>query len=278
LGQDLEQTEDGLFRIAQRVAKDRIISTIDPETRHGHKTSARGFDGYKGHIAVDPDSEIITATHVTAGNAGDASQAETLLKDVLPVPNPDDQARAEHPPAESAEVYGDASYGSAELLEKVQAGGLHAYLKVQLPAPPHRGLFSLEDFKIDVQGGTAACPRGIVVKLRTATNGTRVGDFRGHCADCPLRARCTSSKNGRTIGLHPKYEVLDRARTEQKDKGWLARYRAIRPKVERKIAHLMRRKHGGRRARMRGQLRVTHDFSLLAAAINLARLASLGVC
>lgn len=75
-GQDLEQRDDGVFRIARRVAPDRIISTVDPEARHGHKTSARGFDGYKGHIAIDPDSEIITATAVTAGNVADGRVAE----------------------------------------------------------------------------------------------------------------------------------------------------------------------------------------------------------
>ena len=39
----------------------------------------------------------------------------------------------------------------------------------------------------------------------------------------------------------------------------------------------MRRKHGGRRARVRGQTKVDADFSLLAAAVNLARLATLGL-
>jgi hypothetical protein len=80
LGQDLAQEPDGVFR----VAPDRLISTVDPETRHGHKTSARGFDGYKGHVALDPDSEIITATEVTAGNSGDAEIAESLLADMQP--------------------------------------------------------------------------------------------------------------------------------------------------------------------------------------------------
>jgi hypothetical protein len=281
LGQDLEQSEDGLFCIARRVAKDRVISTVDPEARHGHKTTARGFDGYKGHIALDPDSEIITATGITAGNVGDASEAESLLRDMLPPGGPispaNEQGPTELPPADPAEVYGDASYGTADLVEKVQAGGLQSYLKVQLPAPPHAGMFSLEDFKIDIQTGTATCPRGILVTLRTASDGSRVGDFRGRCMDCPLRPRCTHSKQGRTICLHPKYAVLEGARARQKDKGWLARYRGIRPKVERKIAHLMRRRHGGRQARMRGRLRVGHDFALLAAAINLARLASLGI-
>ena len=77
--------------------------------------------------------------------------------------------------------------------------------------------------------------------------------------------------------LHPKHAVLDAARKRQRDPAWRARYRATRPKVERKIAHLMRRKYGGRRARMRGRLRVGHDFALLAAAVNLARLATLAV-
>ena len=75
LGQDLEQADDGVFRIARKVARDRVISTVDPQARHGHKTSARGFDGYKGHIAIDPDSELVTATVVTPGNAGDAAAA-----------------------------------------------------------------------------------------------------------------------------------------------------------------------------------------------------------
>jgi hypothetical protein len=85
LGQDLERdAADGVFRIARRVAKDRVISTVDPDARHGHKTAARGFDGYKGHAAADPDSEIITATTVTPGNTGDATAADLLAAQTAP--------------------------------------------------------------------------------------------------------------------------------------------------------------------------------------------------
>jgi hypothetical protein len=84
LGQDLAEDADGGFRIARKVVPGRVISTVDPQTRHGHKTRARGFDGYKGHIAIDPDTEIITATEVTPGNSGDAEVAENLLADILP--------------------------------------------------------------------------------------------------------------------------------------------------------------------------------------------------
>ena len=54
VGQDLREDSGGRLVIARRVARDRIISVADPDARHGHKTAARGFDGYKGHIATDP--------------------------------------------------------------------------------------------------------------------------------------------------------------------------------------------------------------------------------
>ena len=83
LGEDLEPGSDGRIRIARKVGPDRVISTVDPDTRHGRKTEARGFDGYKGHVALDSDAELVTATAVTPGNAGDASVALELLADEL---------------------------------------------------------------------------------------------------------------------------------------------------------------------------------------------------
>ncbi|WP_338678086.1 transposase [Streptomyces sp. SCSIO 30461] len=70
---------------------------------------------------------------------------------------------------------------------------------------------------------------------------------------------------------------MARGRARSADPVWLAAYRATRPKVERKIAHLMRRRHGGRRARVRGRAKIAADFSLLAAAVNVARLGVLGI-
>jgi hypothetical protein len=46
-GQDVDEDDDGVFRIARRVAADRVISTVDTEARHGHKSANRHFDGYK---------------------------------------------------------------------------------------------------------------------------------------------------------------------------------------------------------------------------------------
>lgn len=268
VGQDLEKRDDGVFVIARRVSPDRVISTVDPETRHGHKTAARGFDGYKGHLAVDPDSEIVVATQVTAGNVGDAAAASEMLTEAL-----------EHAETlgEKAEVFGDASYGTAEIVERLQAAGADVNVKVQRPSPPRKGLFSQEAFVVDSAAGTATCPNGVVTPLRPLADGSATAEFGRSCSQCPLRDQCTRSPSGRTLNLHPKHELLQRSRTDQRDPAWKALYRRTRPKVERKIAHLMKRRHGGRRARVRGRLRVSHDFSLLAAAVNLARLAILGL-
>jgi transposase len=275
-GQDLEQTEDGLFCIARRVAKDRVISTVDPDARHGHKTNARGFDGYKGHVAIDPDTEIITATEVTAGNVGDAQPAAELLADVLtPAPAADANTGAEPtpaPPAEPTEVYADASYGGADLLEKIERGGAVAEVKVQAPSAP-AGHFGQDKFRIDLDTRTVTCPQGILVQLRLKKDGGGEAKFGASCKDCQLRAQCTDSPSGRVVNVNAKHALLDRHRKRCAQPDVKQRYRAIRPKVERKIAHLMRRKHGGRRARVRGRERVHLDFALLAAGVNLARIA-----
>lgn len=264
LGQDLEPGPDGRIRIARRVAPDRVISTIDPEARHGHKTQAHSFDGYKGHVALDPDHELVTATAVTPGNTGDASVALALLGTELADTAP-----------ESVTVYGDAAYGTGPLLEALEAAGAVSRLKVQ-PANGVPGHFTKDDFAIDLDAGTVTCPAGRVARLIRHAPGFEAR-FRSACASCPLAARCTTSADGRRVKVGPHEARLAQGRTASRDPAWLADYRATRPKVERKLAHLVRRRHGGRRARVRGTLKVGADFSLLAAAVNLARLAVLGL-
>lgn len=270
LGQDLETGEDGVLRIARTVAADRVISTVDPQARHGHKTSHRGFDGYKAHIAIDPDSEIITATTVTAGNTGDAEPAADLITDLTdPAPGAE--------PADDAAVYGDSAYGAGQVLAHLHAHHIDAKTKVQPPVAP-AGKFTKDQFAIDLDAATVTCPNGITIAIRPVTGHNRhagKADFGRACASCPLRTHCTTSKTGRQITIGHWESHLATARTRQQDPAWQADYRATRPKVERKLAHLMRRRHGGRRARTRGLPRITADFTLLAAATNLARLATL---
>ncbi len=281
-GQDVEQGEDGVFRIARKVAKDRVISTVDPQARHGHKTVSRAFDGYKGHIAGDPDSEIITGTAVSAGNCGDAETAVELLDDILAQPSgdgpgedgmggdragePDDSRDADGPDdCERPVVYGDAAYGTGPLLAGLHEADVEANVKVQQANAPD-GRFTKESFDIDLDALTVTCPNGARAPIRPSAGGGGIARFGRACAGCPPASGCTTAKDGRNIKISLYEEHLARGRARSTDAAWLAGYRATRPKVERKIAHLMRHRHGGRRARMRGRDKIAADFTIWSSS------------
>jgi len=283
VGQDLEQDTDGSFRIARKVTADRVISTVDPEARHGHKTSARGFDGYKGHASVDPDSELIMATTATAGNLGDAAAAPQLLAELVDQVEgdplaPTAAAAAGGPPAPT--VYGDSAYGTGPLLASLHAAGIDPRVKIQAAVAP-RGHFTKDQFQIDLAAGAVTCPAKrtapIVYNPNPRHRHHGQASFGPACTTCPLRGQCTSAAAGRTITITAYEHQLAAARARQADPDRAADYRATRPKVERKLAHLVRRRHGGRRVRVRGLAKVAADFNLLAAAVNLARLGVLGL-
>jgi hypothetical protein len=285
VGQDLEQAGDGRFRIARKVAADRVISVVDPDARHGHKTSARGFDGYKGHASVDPDSELVMATTATAGNVGDAVAAPELLAELVDQaggerPAPPTGSTDAAPPTPQPAAYGDSAYGTGPLLASLHTASIDPFVKIQAPVAPN-GHFAKDQFQIDLAAGVVTCPAqrtaAIVYNPDPRHRHHGQASFGPACQGCPLRGQCTSAAAGRTVTITAYEAELAAARARQADPVRAADYRATRPKVERKLAHLVRRRHGGRRVRVRGLVKVAADFNLLAAAVNLARLGVLGL-
>ena len=260
-GQDVEAGADGVFRIARKVGRDRVLSTVDPEARHGHKSRNRRFDGYKGHVSVDPDSELVDEVAVTAGNVPDAEPVTDLLG---PTAGLDDKPT----------VVGDSAYAGTETTASLEDDGYDTVTKVPGPAA-QGGRFTKEHFEVDLDAGVVRCPAGNVAPIRGKGGGQ--ASFGAACAACPLRDQCTADSKGRVVKLHRDEARLQRARARQRDPEWQATYRGERPKVERKIAHLMRVGWGGRRARVRGLQRVAAGFEMRAVAVNLSRLATLGL-
>lgn len=121
------------------------------------------------------------------------------------------------------------------------------------------------------------CPAGHTAIIRTSTDGSGRVEFAPHCTACPLRDSCTTSASGRTVTIHASEDLLQAHKAAQADPDWQAAYTGTRPKVERKIAHFVRRSWGGRKARVRGLTRIGADADTRAAAVNWARLATLGV-
>ena len=81
-GQDVEADPKvpGRWRIARRVAKGRVISTVDPEARHARKSRSQRRDGYKAHICAEPDTGLITAAELTTADTSDAQVGPRLLQ------------------------------------------------------------------------------------------------------------------------------------------------------------------------------------------------------
>jgi IS5 family transposase len=255
-GQDVEPGDGpGRWRIAPRTAPDRVISTVDPETRHVHKTRHSYRDGYKAHVAVEPDTGLVTDCELTAGNTGDAEAAPGLL---------------EGEPA-GTEVLGDSAYGTGELRHHLPDRDMTAVIKPPPLRPAVEGGYTLDDFDIDEDAGTVTCPAGVTVHI-TARRHAR---FSRHCSACPLRDRCTTAARGRVIVLHPHRALLAAARAFATTDAFTTTYRRHRPMVERSIAWLVR--GANRRLRYRGTLRNRLWLGNRVAAVNLHRLITLGL-
>ena len=185
---------------------------MDPQARHGHKTTAHGFDGYKAHVAVDPDSEVVCAAEVSSAASGDAAVAPTLLEDLV-------QGQGE--PAAQAVVYGDSAYGTGAHLAWLDQHGFRPMVTTQVPTAPG-GRFAKDQFRIDLAAGTITCPARVTVAIRPARRGGGRAWFGAACSVCPLRDACTTSLRGRVVGVHLHEAELAAARARQRDPSWRA--------------------------------------------------------
>ncbi len=255
-GQDVEPDQrPGSWRIAHRVAKDRVISTVDPQARHTRKTSAAKRDGYKAHIAAEPASGLVTECALTAANVADGPTGVGLLAGEEP----------------GLEVLGDTGYGSGATRAALRAAGHTQTIKPIPLASAVPGGFTIHDFRIDSQAGTVRCPAGYTAPI---TNSSQAS-FARHCQACPLQARCTTAKRGRTIRIHPHEDELRAARRRGVTRSFQQSYRRWRPMVERSLAWLVA--DGCRRVPYRGIQRNDLWWSLRVAAVNLRRLLVLGL-
>ena len=266
-GQDVEPADgsdgtDGRWRIARKVAPDRVVSTVDPEARHVHKTVHARQDGYKGHVAVEPDTGIFTAVEL-AKAAGEANH-EAVIGLRLVQADPDGVN----------EVLGDSAYGTADMRAAVAEGGQVAVIK---PPPLQSAVpagFTIDDFTVSEDNQQVTCPAGHT----RAITAKRSVDFGKLCRNCPLRERCTTSHRGRKLRLHPNDALLRGARRDWASNTELREtYRQQRPMVERSIAWLVGTRGRCRRVPYRGVAANNWWLHTRAAALNLRRLLNLGL-
>jgi len=268
--QDVERKEDGVD-IRDGVSPGRIVSVHDPEMRHGHKSSTNRFEGHKAAVAVDTDSQLITAVKLLPGNAPDNTGALELVTE-----------SEKNTGMEVEETIGDCAYGDGITRQTFANAGRTLIAKV--PGRPNKAYFPKEDFKIDLEAGTCTCPAGVVTQLGRILKSRSDGQgkrqrLRGFifdariCAVCSLRSRCVAGKKGkgRTVSLHPQEALLQQARSLQQS-GAFGEYRKRRQVVEHRLARLVQL--GIRQSRYFGRAKTLFHLSLAATVANLTLVAT----
>jgi hypothetical protein len=269
-GQDVEPAEgsdgtDGRWRIARQVAEDRVISVHDPQARHTRKSPEARRDGYRAHVMACPETGIITGERLTKACGDDNSDAAVAGQFLA------GQAATGGP---ACEWYGDSAYGTGDLRAAISQARHTAVIKPGPLQPAVDGGFTTDDFTVDEAAGTVTCPAGVTRPVTAR----RAVIFGAACRTCPLRARCTTAKDGRTLRLHPHDAILRAARAT-----WAAQpalredYKKYRPHVERVISQVATR--GGRRLKLRyiGTTKNNAWLKNRTAALNLRNLIRRGL-
>lgn len=264
---DLETDEQGRLVVAQRVAKDRLVSFTDPQARHGRKSRSKTFKGYKISLLGELVSGLILSLTVTSGNQHDARPAHRLIR------------RAKQLYDNLKRVLADTAYGGAELRYRVEAlDGVH----LVAPPPPVSatpdGKLGRDRIVIDFKTMSATCAAKVTTtdhELKwSAAHGRHTTRFSWPgeiCQSCPLREACCGRKrSGNVVELHPNERELRQAREEWEDPKVRQEYR-LRTQCERLVNQVVR--HGGRKARAWGLRSANFQAHIIAMRCNLGLLA-----
>ena len=274
-GQDVEPAEDsdgtdGRWRIARKVAPDRVISTVDREARHTRKSKSARRDGFRAHVAAEPGTGLITDCQMTMAAGQGSTDAENGV--TMTARDRFGAASAPGQAGQGLEVYGDSHYGSGQARADYQAAGHDTVIKPVPLRPAVPGGFTLDDFILDEEDGTVTCPAGHTRPVSPKRSVT----FGALCAACPLRARCTTAKDGRSLDIHPHEQLLRAARAQARTDAFKQAYRT-RAMIERIIAWTATQ--NGRRIRLRylGASKNNAWLHNRSAAINLRTLINAGL-
>jgi len=285
-GQDVEPAEgsdgtDGRWRIARKVAEDRVISAAGPGARHTRKSGEARRDGYRAHVAAEPQTGIITDEKLTKASGQDNSDpavaaeflaAEHASRDAgcgagPGRPQPRGRADGQQP----LSWYADSAYGTGDLRDAIGQAGDAAVIKAKPLQPAVEGGFTLDDFIVSEENSTVTCPNQITRRITARRNVT----FGAVCRGCPLRARCTTSKAGRNLILHEHDSLLRAARRDWP--GLREDYMTHRPNVERAVAQVATFRGRRLKLRYRGETKNDAWLKYRTAALNLRNLIGRGL-
>jgi hypothetical protein len=231
------------------VAPDRRISLEDHDMRHGRKSSAKTFNGFKEHFAVDLDSKVIREVVVRPANEPEHEAVELLAEELEKAPG-------------LLQLDIDLGYMASPRIAQWEAQGVYIIAR---PWPQVGPLFTKHDFTLDFAHMQVTCPGGQSVSM---VPGKSAQFPAAVCDGCALRAQCTKATHGhgRSLLIREDEPFQQKLRAKMKTRRGRASLRK-RTAVEHTIAHQL--VHQGRRARYKGLRKNQFDGRRHAAVSNL---------
>jgi len=264
-----EDTTRRLGRPQTREKHPKKVSMTDPDATL--VTSRGDFHlepCYKQHTSVDDKTGVIVDVDLTTG---EDNEGQRLIETVERI----EKATGK----ELKQVTADASYAHARNYEELERRGIDAIIPPQRERSKDKRI-PIRRFKYDGKHEVVKCPRG---KILERSSRTEKGWFYRaksvDCQCCPLLKRCVpETAKARSILIVDGYDALLRAR-RRKQQGWDENtqrvYNRHRSRVE-GVHGEGKTQHGLRRAIRRGLVNVAIQVYLIAAVINLKRLARNG--
>ena len=247
--QDVEISTEGEVKIRRGVSKNRRISVEDAQMRHGRKSRYNKFNGYKRHVLSDLDTDLIRAVGLTPANVPEAWVSDAISNDLM--------AQG----VKLKELHIDRGYLNSKLVRKREAD-VTIYCKAW-PVRNRGGRFRKNAFILDWEQKTITCPHQVMMNFAV---GSKVQFPSSSCQECPLQQRCTTSKRGRSVSIHPDEELFTELQQRQLSKLGRTQLRK-RVAVEHSFAHLNRWQ--GNRARYIGLRKNLFDLRRTAVVHNL---------
>jgi transposase len=250
--------------------EDRLVSPVDPDARGGRKPS-KSWVGYKGHMIIEEESEIITAIETTPANQDDGNELKILLNQ-----------QKENLSLVPAELLGDKGYDAGANLEFIEGEKITGYICLREANHIDPNFFTVNDFTYDEAKNTLTCPTGntaphyrkAVYHCKDQKRKGIVFEFNPEqCHHCELKPLCNNAKGGRQVYIsyyEPLFEQMQaRLSSEEGKQAYKQRY-----KIEQKVADLARY-CGMRHCRYRTLQRAGIHTLLAAIASNVKRMARL---
>jgi hypothetical protein len=260
IAQDVEEKPSGECEIKTGTAKDRVVSVHDPEMRHGRKSASKRFNGHKAAVAVEIESQLISAVEVLPGNAGDQQKALELVEQ---------SERVMEAPVE--ETVGDCAYGGGPTRRAF--ADAERPLTAKVPVSHNGDCFPKSEFVIDLERKEVRCPAGQTTRDYQAAGPDQGGRFQfaeATCQACPLRSQCVRGKGPRTITIQAEEALQQQARIHNQT---AAGRKSLRERVvvEHRIARLVGL--GIRKSRYVGRKKTCFQVVMAAVVANMSLVA-----